>query len=312
MDIILMALNVVIPLFIVMLVGYISRRAALINDEGVGATNRLLFWVFLPSILFISVYDTDLKKAFDLGMILYSVIFSTAVFTLGMVLVPRFEKTREKCGVIIQALIRGNEVYFGFPVIVSLIGAEYLGKMSMVIVFAVILFNAYSIIALEYFRGARVNVREMLGNILKNPMILATILAVFLNLTGITINAAIMAGINSLSQVATPLALFLLGASFNFAYAKGSIKSVLWVSFLRLVILPGIVVATTYWMGFPPTDTIILFVTFGVPTAVSGYSMAREMNADYELASQFVVFTSIFAVFTIFVWTVIFQFIELI
>ncbi len=307
-----MGLNVVIPLFIVMLVGYISRTLELINDAGLGATNRLLFWIFLPSILFVSVYDTNISKAFDLALILYAVIFSTLIFLVGMILVPTFEKSRERCGVIIQALIRGNEVYFGFPIIISLIGAEYLGTMSMVIAFAVVLFNAYSIIALEYFRGERVDGKELVCNIFKNPMILATAFAVFLNLADISIPTMVMAGISSLSQVATPLALFLLGASFNFRSTKGSIKEIMWVCILRLLVLPAIVVVSASFMNFPSTDIVILFVTFGVPTAVSGYSMARELDADYELASQFVVFTSIFAIISIFIWTIILRFLGII
>lgn len=312
MSVILLGLNVVTPLFIVMLIGYITRRAGLINDNVVGATNRLLFWIFLPSILFVSVYETDLAKAFNVALILYSVIGTTLIFLAGMVLVPRFEKVRSRCGVIIQALIRGNEVYFGFPVLVSLIGAEYLGPMSIVIVFAVISFNTYSIVALEYFKGEKVNIKELILNVLKNPMILTTIAAVMLNMTGIRIPFMIMSGIKSLSQVATPFALFLLGASFNIVSTRKYIKEVIWVSLLRLFIIPAIVVLTTVWMGFSPTDTVILFVTFGVPAAVAGYSMAREMNADYELASQFVVFTTAFSLLSIFIWTVVFQFVGII
>ncbi|HZK01332.1 MAG TPA: AEC family transporter [Anaerovoracaceae bacterium] len=308
MDIILLGLNVVIPLFVVMLVGYIAKRIGLINDNGVGAINRLLFWIFLPSILFVSVYETDLGRAFDFALILYSVIFTALIFLFGMIFVPRFEKIRNRCGVIIQALIRGNEVYFGFPVVVSLIGREYLGAMSIVVAFAVISFNTYSIIALEYFKGETVNVKSLILNVLRNPMILATLVAAIFNLAGIRIPFMIMAGIDSISQVATPLALFLLGASFNFVSTKKYVKEVIWVTFLRLIITPGVVVLTTVWMGFSPTDTVILFVTFGVPTAVSGYSLARELNADYELASQFVVFTSAFAILSIFLWTVYFQF----
>lgn len=312
MDVIFLGLNVVIPLFLVMLAGYTARRVGLINDGGIGATNRLLFWIFLPVLLFVSVYETDLAEAFGFSLILYTVLFTTFIFVSGMILVPRFEKERSRCGVIIQALIRGNEVYFGFPVIVSLIGAQYLGSMSIVIVFAVILFNTYSIIALEFFRGVKVNVKELIYNVLKNPMILATAAAVLLNILGIPIPFMVMAGIKSLSLVATPFALFVLGASFNFVSTKEYVKEIVWVSILRLLVMPGIVVLTTMWMGFSTADTVILFVTFGVPTAVAGYSMAREMNADYELASQFVVFTSAFAILSIFLWTVLFQYVGII
>lgn len=312
LEMVLLGLNVVVPLFIVMLVGYTAKLAGLINDSGVGATNRILFWIFLPSILFVSVYETDLAEAFDPGLILYSVIGTTLIFFISMVLVPRFEKVRNRCGVIIQALIRGNEVYFGFPVLISLIGAEYLGAMSIVIVFVVICFNAYSIIALEYFLDEKVDTRKLIRRVVTNPMILSTLAAVLLSLAEIQIPSMIMSGISSLSQVASPFALFLLGASFNLVSIEKYFKEVMWVSLLRLIVIPGIVVVTTIWMGFSSTDTVILFVTFGVPTAVAGYSMAREMKADYELASQFVVFTSLFSLISIFLWTIVLQYIGIV
>lgn len=305
MDVILLGLNVVIPLFFVMLVGFIARRIGLINDDGIGVTNRLLFWIFLPSILFVSVYETDIAKAFNPSLILYSVIGTTLIFLLGMVLVPRFEKVRSRCGVIIQALIRGNEVYFGFPVLVSLIGAEYLGPMSIVVVFAVISFNTYSIIALEYFRGEKIDTKKLIRKVITNPMIIATATATIFAASGLKIPAMFMDGVSLISQVATPFALFLLGASFNFVSTKNYISEVLWVSILRLFIIPGIVILTAWVMGFSSTDIVILFVTFGVPTAVAGYSMAREMNADYELAGQFVVYTSGFSIISIFIWTIV-------
>lgn len=307
LEMVLLGLNVVVPLFVVILIGYITKITGLINDSGVGATNRILFWIFLPSILFVSVYETDLAEAFNPSLILYSFVVTTLVFLLGMILVPRFEKVRNRCGVIIQALIRGNEVYFGFPVLISLIGAKYLGAISIVIVFGVLCFNAYSIIALEYFLGEKVDTGKLIRRVITNPMILATLAAVLLNLTSVSIPSMIMSGISSLSQVASPFALFLLGASFNLVSIEKYFKEVVWVSLLRLIIIPGIVVVTTMWLGFSSSDTVILFVTYGVPTAVSGYSMAREMKADYELASQFVVFTSLFSILSIFLWTIVFQ-----
>lgn len=307
MEMIVLGLSVVLPLFVVMSIGYLSRKVKLIDDSGVGVVNRLVFWVFLPAILFVSVYETDLKEVFNIPLILFSVLGTTVVFVVSFILVPKLEKKRDRCGVVIQGLIRGNEVYFGFPIVVSLIGAQYLGLMSIVVAFAVIFYNGYSIFALEYFKGDTVDKKEIFKNLITNPFILATFFAVAMNLVGIVIPDVLMTGIRSLASVATPLALFLLGASFNFTSTKGYLKEVIWTTIFRLIIIPGIVIALSILMGFSSAEVVILFVTFGVPTAVASYSMARQLNADYELASQIVVYTSSFAILTVFIWTIVLQ-----
>lgn len=312
MEMIVLGLGVVLPLFVVMAIGYLSRMVKLIDDSGVGVVNRLVFWVFLPAILFVSVYETNLQEAFNFPLVLFSTLGTTVVFLVSFFLIPKLEKKRDRCGVIIQGLIRGNEVYFGFPIVVSLIGAQYLGLMSIVVAFAVLFYNGYSIFALEYFKGDTVDKKEISKNLITNPFILATIAAVIMNLVGLVIPDVLMIGIRSLAGVATPLALFLLGASFNFTSTRGYLKEVIWTTIFRLIIIPGVVVALSMLLGFSSNETVILFVTFGVPTAVASYSMARQLDADYELASQIVVYTSSFAILTVFLWTIVLQLLQVI
>lgn len=307
MDMILLGLRVVVPLFIAMAVGYLARRVKLIDDAGVGAVNKLVYWIFLPAILFVSIYETDLTEVFNLRLVLFSVIGTSVLFFISFLLVPRFEKKRERCGVIIQGLIRGNEVYFGFPVVVSLIGQKYLGLMAIVVAFAVPMYNAFSIFALESFKRETVDKRGLAKSIATNPLIIATAIGVAMVLIELKIPVVVMDGIVSLSKVATPLALFLLGASFSFTSTKGYLKDVVWVTIIRLLIIPAVVIGATVLMGFENYEIVILYVTFGVPTAVASFSLARQLGADSVLASQIVVYTSSFAILSVFLWTLAMQ-----
>ncbi len=307
MEMILLGLKVVVPLFIAMAVGYLARRVNLIDEAGVSAVNRLVYWIFLPAILFVSIYETDLTEVFNFRLVLYSVVGTTLLFVVSFLIVPLFEKKRERCGVIIQGLIRGNEVYFGFPVVISLIGEKYLGLMAIIVAFAVPMYNAFSIIALESFKRAAAEKNGLLKSIITNPLIIVTAIGVTLVLAELKIPVVIMDGVVSLSKVATPLALFLLGASFSFTKTKGYLKEVVWVTIIRLIVLPAIVIGTTMLLGFEWYETVILYVTFGVPTAVASFSLARQLGADSVLASQIVVYTSSFAILSVFLWTLAMQ-----
>ena len=206
MEMILLALNVVFPLFFIMAVGYLTRRTGIVDNQGVGVVNRLLYWIFLPVLLFMSVYTTDLGEVFNVPVIVYSVVGTFVVFVISFFLLPKIGTKRDQCGVIVQALVRGNEVYYGFPVVIALIGADYLGVMSVVVAFAAIEYNILSIIALEYFKGEKVNVGVLVRNVVTNPMILATVLGVFMVTISLPLPAVVLKGMDSLSQVATPFA----------------------------------------------------------------------------------------------------------
>lgn len=305
MEILILGINVVFPLLFIMSAGYLSKLLGLINDNGVGAVNRLLFWVFLPVLLFVSIYNTNIKEAFSFRLVVFTLIGIGIVFLLSLLFVPKLERDILRRGVIIQALVRGNEVYFGFPILAALIGEEYLGIMAIVVAASVPVHNAFSVMALELHKPTSTSKMKIFVTVLQNPLIIATIIASFTVLLEIQVPTVIMTGVTSLSKVATPLALFLLGASFSFRSTRGYFKEVVAVTFIRLIFIPGIVLLLSYYLGFESYEIVILFVTFAVPTAVSSYSMARELGGDYELASQIVVYTSTVDIVTIFLWTIV-------
>lgn len=311
MEMILLALDVVIPLFIIMAAGYVARRVGIIADSGVGTVNKLLFWIFLPCIMFSSIYTTDISDI-DVRVVLFAVAGTLVVSAVSFALVPVFEKKRERRGVLIQGIIRGNEVYFGFPVIAALIGDKYLGIAAIIVAATSILYNIFSVIALEYYKGKVQSKRHIALNVVKNPLLVSTLVALAFLFLRIPLPGMIFSAITSMSKVATPLALFLLGASFSFKASRDCIREVTALVIIKLAIMPAIAIGVSMFLGFRNFEVILLFVTFGVPTAVASYSMARELDADYVLAGQIVVFTSVFAILSTFLWTLAIQMIGLI
>ncbi|MCR5482512.1 MAG: AEC family transporter [Clostridia bacterium] len=311
MEMILLALGVVVPLFIIMAVGYTARRVGIISDSGVGTVNKLLFWVFLPCIMFSSIYTTDISDI-DVRVVLFAVVGTVAVSVASFVFVPFFEKKRERRGVLIQGIIRGNEVYFGFPVISALIGDKYLGIAAIIVAATSIMYNIFSVIALEYYKGKVTSKGRIALNVIKNPLLVSTLIAIAFLFLHVPVPDMIFSAISSMSKVATPLALFLLGASFSFKASRDCIGEVSALVVIKLAVLPAIAIGVSTLLGFRNFEIVLLFVTFGVPTAVASYSLARELESDYVLAGQIVVFTSVFAILSTFLWTLAIQMMGLI
>jgi len=162
------------------------------------------------------------------------------------------------------------------------------------------LFNVLSVIALEICRGGSPDFKKICKGIITNPLILSSLLGMIILLSKLPVPTLIDYAIKSMSSVATPLALFLLGASFHFSGSKNSLKQLITVLMAKLIILPIVMLTIGFALGFRGIFIITFLAMYASPTAVSSFVMAQEMDGDTELASQIVVWSSTAALFTIF------------
>ncbi len=300
-----LALSAILPLFFPMAAGYLLKQIKLIDDHTVKGMNKAVFRFFLPLLLCYNVYHSDISSVFDKKLILLGVAGVFLAFVVFFLFVRLTEKNPAKQGVMIQGMFRSNFVLFGLPLATHLCGPEEIGITALMIAVVVPLYNVLSVIALEICRGVSPDMKKIIKGILTNPLILSSILGLIILFTKIPVPHFIDDAVSSMSSVATPLALFLLGASFRFSGAKDSLRQLITVLMGKLVILPGVMLTIGFFMGFRGVGMATLLSMFASPTAVSSFVMAQEMEGDGELASQIVVWTSTFALLTIFCFLII-------
>ncbi len=302
MDNLILSLNVVLPLFFCIMLGYFLRRIKMCDQNALNMMNKLCFKVFLPIYLFNSVYSTDLSAAFNGKLILLSICGVLGLFAFYMILVPRVEKENPKRGVMIQGAIRSNFVLFGLPVATSLCGEDRIGPTSLLIGIVVPIFNVLAVIILETFRGGKPSVKKMVKGVLTNPLIIASALGVALYLLDVELPYAVQKTVTDLGRVATPLSLVALGGFFTFGKIREYARQLTVTVIGKLVFNPLIMVLIGIALGFRNETLVPIMIMFGSPTAVSSFAMAQQMDGDGELAAELVVFTSGFAILTIFLW----------
>ncbi len=302
MDNLVLSLNVVLPLFLMIVLGYALKAVKLFDAHTVSQMNTVVFKVFLPLLLFINVYQTDIQGVFNVKLLLFSVASVLTIFALVFLIVVLVEKDNRKRGVLIQAMFRSNFVIFGIPVTTALFGTEAVGATAMVVAVVVPLFNVLAVITLETFRGSKINVKKIIKGIITNHMILGTLIGMLFLVTGLQLPAVLEKTIVDLSKVTTPLALVILGASFTFSSVRGNVLNVCIGVIGKLIISPLIFLSIAIALGFRGVDLGILLAVFGAPTAVASFSMAKQMDGDADLAGQLVVFSSMLSVITMFGW----------
>lgn len=302
MENLILSFNVVIPLFINIMLGYFIKRIKLIDERTLKVMNNVTFKTFLPLLLFYNVYKTDLNGAINAKLMIFA---PAAIFTaciLATIVIMFIEKENKRRGVLIQSIFRSNFVLFGLPVVISLFGDESAGITSMLIAVIVPMFNFLAVIVLEIFRGGKINIKKIVQGIITNPLILSSMAGLVLLFLGIKLPHFLEMSINDISKIATPLALIILGGSFEFSGISNNIKQIFIGVFGKLVVIPLIFVPIAIKLGFRDIELATLMIMLTAPTAVSSFTMAEQMDADGELAGQLVVFTSAISVFTIFIW----------
>jgi len=101
-----------------------------------------------------------------------------------------------------------------------------------------------------------------------------------------------------------------LGAELEFGNMVKNIKYLISANILRLIGNPLITVGVGKLVGFQGIELVALLSMSACPTAVASYTMAKEMNADGDLAGEIVATTSMLSIFTIFCWVLILKNLE--
>ncbi|MDD3243438.1 MAG: AEC family transporter [Eubacteriales bacterium] len=301
----LFSLEAVIPLFAAVFLGYFLRVKNMIGDQFINGANRLTFKVVLPLLIFYNIISNDFTGAVNMKLIGFAIGGVLAAFLLALVLVPLLIKDNTQRGVVIQCIFRSNFLLFGLPLVKNLFGEDGTLAVSMLIAIIVPIFNALAVVALSIFSkknqtGKKQNWKAILLDIIKNPLIIASVCGFLVGLLPFSLPNFLLKSIKDISAMATPLALLALGGTFRFESARTNLKAILIAVSGRVLIVPGIMLTAAVLCGFRGAELGALTALFASPVAVSSYVMAVNAEGDGQLAAHLVVFTTVASALTIF------------
>ncbi len=307
MDNFLFSINVTLPIFLVMVVGWALKQAGILNDNFVTIANRFNFKVTLPVMLFRDLSAVNIREDFDPKFVLFCAAASSICFWAIWGGTKLFLKDKSLRGAFVQASFRSSAAVMGMAFISNIFGASAMGPMM--VIGAVPLYNIYSVIVLT-FEAERTEgekrdtgkIKEACINILKNPIVIAIALGVIVALIGIDFPVLVDKTVDSIAQLATPLALIGLGAGFEGRKAIKKLKPTLWASAIKLVLQPLVFIPVAVWMGFTGEKLIAILIMLAAPSTPSCYIMAKNMKNDGVLTSSIVVMTTLLAAFTLTGW----------
>ena len=298
----LFSLNIVLPLLILMAVGFFCQKIGLLTDSLVKGVNQLIFNVFLPVNLCLNVMNTPYGTELFGQAFFFVSIGLLAEFGFLFLVVPRLEKDRKKIGVMIQGMGRSNYAFFGIPLVAMLFPGQDTSLASLLVVTTIPIYNVMSVIALCVYGEGEINLKRILLNILKNPLIIGSVTGYVLWMLHFQLPDFLRTSFNDLSKISTPLALFTLGGAIKFSSAKNHARQLLFVVPWKLLISPLIFMVIGSLIGLRGVALACAFIAFGAPTAVSSFPMAQQMGGDGELAAEIVAVSSSFCIISTFLF----------
>lgn len=288
-------INALGPIFLLVLIGVLFRRFNLPGSDFWPRAERLTYFVFFPALLIRSLAGADFADlnpgrvfvattALLIGVALLLVLGSRGLARSG----PGFTS-------VFQGSLRFNS-YVGFATAAELWGEAGLAQAALVVACMVPLVNllCISVFALKVQRSI-----PLAKQIVLNPLIVACVVGIALNLTGIGVPGWSNPLLEILSRPALPLGLMAIGVGLSWSGLRGTLAALLSSSVIKLVILPGLALLACARVALPPEQTSVIVLFAALPTASSSYILARQLGGDASLMAAIITFQTLAAMATI-------------
>lgn len=306
MDDLIYSLNATMPVFLVIAAGYLLGRTGMFSEGFIASSNKFIFNVCLPLMIFRDMAQTDIRTVFDGRLAAYSAAATTAAFILIWVSARLFIKDRTITGAFVQAAYRSSVAVMGFAFMQNIYGG--VGLMPMIIIGCVPLYNIYAVTVLTFEanvpdgteRKRSEKIGAALRGIVTNPIIIGIVTGTAASLLGIWQHIPVMVTktADSIAAISTPLSLIVIGASFEGKAALAKLRPTAVCCMIKLLIMPLFMIPAIF-LGIRGQALLALVIMLGSPTTPSCYIMAKNMNNDGVLTSSVITATTFMSSITL-------------
>ena len=301
------SLNSTMPLFFIMLLGYLLHRKQFLTDDFVAMANKFVFNVALPVQLFRDLATMDVRASFDAKYVLFCAAATTSSILVIWALAKLFLKEKHIVGEFVQACYRSSAAILGAAFIQNIYGTS--GMSGLMILGSVPLYNIFAVIiltlespAMDAKSGMGEKIKKSLKGIVTNPILLGIAAGFVWSLLRLPMPTMANKTLSSLAGMTSPLALLAIGAGFKGREALGYLKPTAVATVTKLVILPAIFLPMAVHFGFTDQKLVALLVMLGSVTTPAGYVMAKQMGHEGTLTGSVCVTTTVFSALTLTFW----------
>ena len=294
--------NAVLPLFALILVGYVSAKKRILGSEAVDVLNRFVVWLALPALLFQAMAKATVEQIHQPGYIVASLGAIAIIFVISWLWDWKSRK-RRLAEISMEGLCSSyaNSGYMGIPLCVIALGQDSLPAVVINILMTACVLFAFSIVLIEIDRNGKGSLRRTAAGVgmslLKNPLVMSPVAGAIVAVSQVPMPSFVFQFTSLLSAAASPCALVTIGLFLAHSQPSGGSKLVSRIVFLKLVLHPLIVFVLVRWVFDMPllwANTAILLAA--LPVGTGPFMLAKLYDLEPAMSSRAILISTVLSV----------------
>lgn len=291
-------LNTIFPVFGLILLGAILKRINLTNDSFLKTSDRLIYFVFFPLMLFWKIGGAstiNIEWAFCAAAICALLI----IYLISWISIKLFGIGDFQAGTFSQSCYRFN-TYIGMAIVMNAIGEEGVRMFGILIGIMIPIINVLAVATLIWYSSKSYNAQErnrlLVKALVSNPLILGCLAGILYANFLPSFPVFLDNTFQLTSLITLPLALLSIGGSLTFSSFKEYYKPSTVSTLIKLLLLP--LAGFFFFEMFKVTATAyrVGMIFFTLPTSTAIYVLSSQLNSDTRLATATIVVSTVFSI----------------
>lgn len=280
-------LNSLLPVFLIIIAGYVLQRIKFPGDKFWPGAETIVYYILFPALLFSSSASAS-WEFYSVASMVWAILAAMFVMS-GLLLLFRLKlaKTNASFTSIFQGSIRFT-TYVGLAAAYSLLGDDGLYIAAIYITILIPLVNILSIMVLVKFGGQESGWNWIFITVVKNPLVIACLGGMLVNLTGFQLPATIDNLMAILGRGSLPLGLLAVGASLQFSSLKKTRLEIAYACIFKLLLMPLLMWLACILIGVDKLSTAVAVLFAALPGSPLSYILAKQLGGDTKLMSSII------------------------
>jgi len=286
------------PVFALLCIGYAFRRLGFPGDGFWEPAEKLIYFMLFPVLLVykLSLAEIAAVPLFEVAIAVVSLLLA------GSLLLFLVQRLRPLSGAAFTSVYQGGmrfNTYVGLAASAALYGDDSLAIAAVVIALMVPLLNILCVMVFSVYTERESSMANTFRALCRNPLILACLLGISLNLSGLGLPVMVRSVAGLLSSMALPLGLLAVGAGLNLTALRSAGGAVIYSSITKLLVFPllMLLICAQFIDSYLVAAVLVLFSA--LPTASTAYILARQLGGDAPMMAAVITAQTILSFLTI-------------
>ena len=294
----------ILPIFLLIGLGYVLFKIKIADESWEVVLSKYALNIGFPALIVnaMSKIEGSLNDYTD-SIVLNSVLIS-CLFFIAFIVGKIMSFKQETNSALFICAVFSNIGFMGIPVLQYVYGDTVLPNAS--IIASMYIFGVFTIGIgyLEYQKTGQFKLKEIFGNLLKNPLLLAVLVGLILHVFNITMFKPINEVVKMLANSVTPVIMMVVGifmARSDFGKLKEWLAPLLFAIY-TLVLMPALCYLFVFLFDFNTSINYPAIIVAGMPCAVTPFAMAIKYDMNKTFIARSIILSTILSIISLPVW----------